>query len=550
MRKALKRVLSTALAGLMLASSATVANIAVSANSGQKVLSTFQDACDIWWYDYLGQGDVEAGKAALETVEYLFYMPEDMKNEYNDYYDGSDPTTYCAGIYWWNGTATPGNFPYNTKDWPGYAVTKTDPDCPNVYIAEVPSDVPTVVWNNGVDGGTDNTQPFYTAAMQGDDAGVTGYDKNMDAYGFYPDGLESMAGMIYVCNPADTVINPASQKVAFKGEWFYYYGNGEYGFAPTREEAGSNVYSNGEFPPTGLVMSAAEVKAGVGGVSTIKANKAGTTATSENEAIATVTANEEGTSFTIKGVSAGTTNIVFEWFNEGTQETNKVTVPVTVTAPYFDYSSLTMNVGDTEYNIGYGFGEDVQITYSKSGIVTYDGLEVVAKKAGTVTVNCTQGGATFSFKVTVNAPKPSISAAKSSIKAGTTTTIKVKNGKATKFASSNPKVAKVDSKGKVTALTKGTVTITATISGKKYNCKVKVTSNPTVAKKSVSVKVKKSVTVKVTGAASTPSVSKCKYATVKATKTSIKITGKKKGTQTLTVKVNGKSFKLKVTVKK
>ena len=50
----------------------------------------------------------------------------------------------------------------------------------------------------------------------------------------------------------------------------------------------------------------------------------------------------------------------------------------------------------------------------------------------------------------------------------TGTTVKVK------YSSSNPKIARVDSKGKITAVKKGTAVITAKANTKKFNCKVTV----------------------------------------------------------------------------
>ena len=43
-----------------------------------------------------------------------------------------------------------------------------------------------------------------------------------------------------------------------------------------------------------------------------------------------------------------------------------------------------------------------------------------------------------------------------------------------KYSSSNPKIARVDSKGKITAVKKGTAVITAKANTKKFNCKVTV----------------------------------------------------------------------------
>lgn len=60
---------------------------------------------------------------------------------------------------------------------------------------------------------------------------------------------------------------------------------------------------------------------------------------------------------------------------------------------------------------------------------------------------------------------------------GKTTALKITGTKQTvKWTSSNNKVATVTSKGKVTAIAEGSATITATISKKKYTCKVSVTA--------------------------------------------------------------------------
>ena len=123
------------------------------------------------------------------------------------------------------------------------------------------------------------------------------------------------------------------------------------------------------------------------------------------------------------------------------------------------------------------------------------------------------------------------------------------------WASSNKKVAKV-SKGKITALKKGSATITATYdTGCKTKYKVTVTTSPKLSKKSVKVKKGKTVKVKIIGKASAikNTYKNTNYAkiTSKRTAVTLKVKGLKKGKTTLKIKVNGVvTLKLKVTVKK
>ncbi|MBR1741044.1 MAG: Ig-like domain-containing protein [Lachnospiraceae bacterium] len=162
---------------------------------------------------------------------------------------------------------------------------------------------------------------------------------------------------------------------------------------------------------------------------------------------------------------------------------------------------------------------------------------------------------------------PSLFSTKISVKAGGTDWINVLNGNGepVKYASSNKKVATVDSNGGVTGLKKGTAKITVTCSdGTKLTCKVTVTSDPAVKiggkayKKNKTYTVKKGKTLKavITGKASTVKntyqTSKKKIAKIATTDKNaetVKIKGVKKGTSKITIKVNGVSFTFKVKVK-
>ena len=162
--------------------------------------------------------------------------------------------------------------------------------------------------------------------------------------------------------------------------------------------------------------------------------------------------------------------------------------------------------------------------------------------------------------------KPAISKTKATLKAGKTLALKVTDGKVSSWKSSKKTVAKVSSSGKVTALKKGTATITATLSdGKKLTCKITVSTNPTITvggkkyKAATTYKVKKgkTLTVKITGRASsvanvysTTKKSVAKVTTSNKKTSTVKIKGLKAGSATVTIKVNGVAFKIKVKVVK
>lgn len=128
-----------------------------------------------------------------------------------------------------------------------------------------------------------------------------------------------------------------------------------------------------------------------------------------------------------------------------------------------------------------------------------------------------------------------------------------------KWKSTNEKVATVSKNGKITALREGTAKITTKdTKGRKYTCKVRVTSSPKLIQNKkavtlVTVKKGKTVKVKITGKAKKIDnrYTNTKYAkiTSKKSASTLKIKGLKKGNTTLKIKVNGVKLKLKVKVK-
>ncbi len=133
------------------------------------------------------------------------------------------------------------------------------------------------------------------------------------------------------------------------------------------------------------------------------------------------------------------------------------------------------------------------------------------------------------------------------VKGSTTIKAIVKNGKGkTSYKSSNTRIAKVNSVGKIIAVKVGKAIITVTNNGVKkiYTVTVK---NP-VVKKSLVLKKGKTTTLKITG--------KIGKATFKSSNTKVakvyangKVKAFKKGSATITIKTNGITLKCKVTVK-
>ncbi|MGN0293743.1 MAG: Ig-like domain-containing protein [Lachnospiraceae bacterium] len=107
--------------------------------------------------------------------------------------------------------------------------------------------------------------------------------------------------------------------------------------------------------------------------------------------------------------------------------------------------------------------------------------KVTGKKAGTVTITAKAGGKTAKCKVTVKEPSIKLNKTSVTIYTSGTTSVQLKatvKGASSKvaWASSDKKIAVVDSKGKVTAKKTGTAVITAKANGKTAKCKVTVSS--------------------------------------------------------------------------
>lgn len=195
------------------------------------------------------------------TYRYYFAMPNTWLNEYTD----------TAGVYWYNGIDACGAVDGSGSDirWPGYKPQRENCQYDNygVYYVDCPTDVPQIIWNNYIDGGEDKETPIYLSAKQTNDANTEfyvaddsdlydqdwfdemeyNYNYNKSALGEFADNFFydevydlgfalNFDNMIFVV-PAEPNGENFQGKPTYNGDWYFYYGNGEYGTYPTKEEA-------------------------------------------------------------------------------------------------------------------------------------------------------------------------------------------------------------------------------------------------------------------------------------------------------------------------
>lgn len=203
------KALSLFLAVLLTVSMAVIAIVSVSAENGS--------------------GGIYIPSDETETYRYYFYMPSDWKNSQTDH----------VGIYWWNGTDA-------KAQWPGNKAVSTSSK--GVYYCDVPQDVPEIMWNNYLDGGNDTSSKTYANACNTSVINSSYYEPGDSEK--YPDGLSNFDNMIFVINPTSQKSNEPNGQKNCVGEWYYYYGNGEYGTQPTKDEAqASEKLFNTDYQP-------------------------------------------------------------------------------------------------------------------------------------------------------------------------------------------------------------------------------------------------------------------------------------------------------------
>ena len=213
---------------------------------------------------------------------------------------------------------------------------------------------------------------------------------------------------------------------------------------------------------------------------------------SSNTKVATVSSTGK-----VAGKGKGTATITCTAKDgSGAKATCKVTVKQPVTKITLSKTSFSIVKGKTfalKATVMPAAANNRAVTWKSSNTkvatVTSAG-KVTAKGKGTATITCTAkdgSGVKAACKITVKilVNKVSLNRSKASLVKGKSLTLRAAvspsaaSNKAVAWKSSNTKVAKVSSAGRVTAVGKGTATITCTArdgSGKKAYCKITVTA--------------------------------------------------------------------------
>ena len=234
-----KKLVSLLLAGSVVASMAAIASVSASA-----IIDS--NGC------YAPGDNVKCG-----THRYYFALPNTWMSEYSD----------SAGAYWYNGTDACNAVDGSGGDlkWPGYKAQRDEYKSSSygLYYVDCPTDVPQIIWNNYTDGGEDKEAPIYLTAKQSNDANTEFYvadDSDLYDQDWFDEMEESFNGdkaklgdfadnffydkvydlgfalnfdnMIFVA-PAEPNGENFQGKPTYIGDWYFYYGNGEYGTYPT-----------------------------------------------------------------------------------------------------------------------------------------------------------------------------------------------------------------------------------------------------------------------------------------------------------------------------
>ena len=243
----MKRIISMILAVMLVLSVAAIAVSAESFHGWDERAQSMKDAIAAY--------EAEHG-VTIPTRRYYFQVPDGNNGPakedgtkagswFNEYNEG-----LCSVYYWFTPTADKPEAGYPVEEWTGYLCETGD--AANIFYVDVPAAVTTIIFNNSVNGGSKpevpEDNPYYfccaqTANIVIDTAPTakTKVNKKL-VYANYPadfftnfrvegdDEIANFDGMILIPTPDAMNVNSFSGAQTIGGSWYYYYGNGCYGY--------------------------------------------------------------------------------------------------------------------------------------------------------------------------------------------------------------------------------------------------------------------------------------------------------------------------------
>lgn len=199
------------------------------------------------------------------TNRYYFAMPSTWRNKYTD----------TAGVYFAPTAETCGFVEgEEPMSWPGYKAYSDGYKsyAYSVYYVDCPTDIEFIVWNNYIKSGATDDTAMSDAEKQSDGVNTEfcslydydiydtewfaemeeSFNGDKKALGSYADNFFydeeygsgfsfSFDNMIYVVpQNADSENSSVTGIETYKGNWYFFYGEDEYGTYPTREESEKN----------------------------------------------------------------------------------------------------------------------------------------------------------------------------------------------------------------------------------------------------------------------------------------------------------------------
>ena len=149
---------------------------------------------------------------------------------------------HMAGVYWYDGPANCEDAAYGGVGMVGYKMGIEDYE-QGIYYVDLPKDTLFVIFNNGVNGGMDPSDPIYYEAAQTTDINTEGaWEGDYESLPYGSPDNEYFDNCIYVIDPNQVSVNMYNNKQTCGGNWYVYYGNGCYG-----QEYASG-YDNNDYP--------------------------------------------------------------------------------------------------------------------------------------------------------------------------------------------------------------------------------------------------------------------------------------------------------------